>query len=126
VGNKITKTPDGDPALFYFYHYDTFLRKNMFTGLETSQEEVKVLMKLADSETYLRDAVLSLGAMQALRLGHDTTTKSRAIHHFALRSYTRAVAGLRRALDDGINDVRSRATVLWTTLLLGLFEVSRA
>jgi hypothetical protein len=119
---QVIKPPSADPTLFYFSHYETFLRKNKFTGLGTPRKDVTGLMKLADSESYLRDAMLSLGAMQAMKLCEDS--KSKKIHQFALESYTRAIAGLRHALVNIIQDPESRARILWTTLLLGLFEVS--
>jgi hypothetical protein len=118
---QIIKPPSADPILFYFSYYEIFLQKNKFAGLETPRKDVKELMKLADSESYLRDAMLSLGAMQALKLCE--ASKSKKIHQFALESYTRAIAGLRHALVSIIKDPESRARILWATLLLGLFEV---
>jgi hypothetical protein len=119
---QIIKPPSADPTWFYFSHYEIFLRQNKFTGLETPRKDVTGLMRLADSESYLRDAMLSLGAMQALKLCE--ASKSKRIHQFALESYSRAIAGLRHALVNIIKDPESRARILWTTLLLGLFEVS--
>lgn len=118
----IIKSLDADRILFYFSHYEVFLQKNKFTGLETPRKDVKELMKLTDSESYLRDAVLSLGAMQALKLCE--ASKSKNIRQFALESYSKAIVGLRLALAVTINDAESRARILWATLLLGLFEVS--
>jgi hypothetical protein len=119
---SINKPVKADPALFYFSHYDLFLQKNKFTGLEPPRKEVTDLMKRGDPEGYLRDAMLCLGAMQALKLCEASMSKK--IQQFALESYTKSISGLRHALVDMIDDVQSRARILWTTLLLGLFEVS--
>ncbi|KAK4158157.1 hypothetical protein C8A00DRAFT_11007 [Chaetomidium leptoderma] len=118
---QITKSPNASPMLFYFSYYDIFLQKNKFTGLGTPWKDVKELMKRGDPETYLLDAMLSLGGMQALKLCE--VSKSKKIHEFALESYTRAIAGLRHALSGTVDDAQSRARILWTTLLLGLFEL---
>lgn len=112
--------------LFYFSYYDIFLEKNNFTGLEPPREHVKELMKGGGSETssYLLDAMLSLGAMQAMKL--CAASKSKKVHRFALESYTRAITGLRHtlALFNKTDDAQTRARILWATLLLGLFEVT--
>jgi hypothetical protein len=69
--------------------------------------------------------MLSLGAMQASKLCSGSESKT-AHYRSALRLYTGAIAELRRALSqfDRLQDTQSRAGILWTTLLLGLFEVS--
>lgn len=65
---------------------------------------------------------MCLGAMQALKLSEASLSKR--IHRFALESYAKSVSGLRQALVNIANDGESTARILWTTLLLGLFEVS--
>lgn len=119
---RVTKPLNADPTLFYFSNYDIFLQKNKFTGLESPRKDVMDLMKRGDPEDYLRDAMLCLGAMQALKLSEASTAKR--IHRFALESYAKSISGLRHALNDGVDHGQSRASILWTTLLLGLFEVS--
>jgi hypothetical protein len=123
---QIVNSPSvSDPTLLYFSYYDIFLHKNKFTGLEAPQDDVKQLARRGDPETYLRDAMLALGAMQASKLCRVSKSK-KTYYQSALESYTRAIAGLRHALSqfDRINDPQPRASILWTTLLLGLFEVS--
>lgn len=118
----VAKPLNADPTLFYFSNYDLFLEKNKFTGLESPRKEVTDLMKCGDPEGYLRDAMLCLGAMQALKLSEASMAKR--IHRFALESYAKSISGLRHALSGMVDDAQSRARILWTTLLLGLFEVS--
>jgi hypothetical protein len=119
---RVIKPLNADPTVFYFSNYDLFFQKNKFTGLESPRKDVTDLMKRGDPEGYLRDAMLCLGAMQALKLSEASTAKR--IHRFALESYAKSISGLRHALIDMVDDVQSRASILWTTLLLGLFEVS--
>ncbi len=111
-----------DPTVFYFSNFDLFLQKNRFTGLELPRKDVTDLMKGGDPEGYLRDAMLCLGAMQALKLSEASMSKQ--AHRFALTSYAKSISGLRHALVDMVDDGPSRASILWATLLLGLFEVS--
>ncbi|KAK4033414.1 hypothetical protein C8A01DRAFT_19640 [Parachaetomium inaequale] len=119
------KSPSvSDPTFLYFFYYDIFLQKNKFTGLAAPQNDVKQLARQGDAETYLRDAMLALGAMQASKLCQVPKSK-KTYYQSALESYTRAIAGLRRALSqfDRTHDPQPRAGILWTTLLLGLFEL---
>ena len=119
---RVIKPLNPDPTVFYFSNFDLFLQKNRFTGLELPRKDVTDLMKGGDPEGCLRDAMLCLGAMQALKLSGASMSKQ--IHRFALTSYAKSISGLRHALVDMVDDVQSRARILWTTLLLGLFEVS--
>ncbi len=121
---RVIKSLNADPTVFYFSHFELFLQKNKFAGLEPPRKDVTNLMKHGDPEGYLRDAMLCLGAMQALKLSEASLSKR--IHQFALESYAKSISGLRHALVVMVDDVQSRARILWTTLLLGLFEVSAA
>ncbi|KAL2131235.1 hypothetical protein VTI74DRAFT_5386 [Chaetomium olivicolor] len=124
-GTRFSRPPTvSNPTLLYFSYYDAFLERNKFTGLDTPQTDVKRLMKRGDPETYLRDAMLSLGAMQASKLSEDSESK-KTYHQCAVTSYIRAISGLRRGLCqfDRLKDAQSRARILWTTLLLGLYEL---
>lgn len=114
-----------DPTLLYFSYYHAFLQNNKFSGLETLQEDARYLMKHGDPDTFLREAMLSLGALQASKLCGVRKSK-RSHYQSALESYTRAIAGLRHAISRSgrNNDSYLRAGILWATLLLGLFEVS--
>ncbi|KAH6631947.1 hypothetical protein F5144DRAFT_592808 [Chaetomium tenue] len=121
----VVKSPaPSDPTLLYFSYYHVFLQNNKFSGLETPQEDALYLMKHGDPETFLRDAMLSLGALQASKLCGAQKSK-RTHYQSALESYTRAIAGLRHALSqsDRNNDPHLRPGILWATLLLGLFEL---
>ena len=118
----VIKPLNSDQTVFYFSNFDLFLQKNRFTGLEFPRKDVADLMKSGDPEGYLRDAMLCLGAMQALKLSEASMPKQ--AHLFAFTSYSKSISGLRRALVGMVDDPQSRASILWTTLLLGLFEVS--
>ena len=124
--SEVVKLPTtSEPTLLYFSYYNAFLQNNRFSGLETPQEDARHLMKSGDPETFLREAMLSLGALQASKLCSVQKLK-RTHYQSALESYTRAIAGLRHVLarSDRNDDPNLRAGILWATLLLGLFEVS--
>lgn len=70
--------------------------------------------------------MLSLGAMEALKLRALETLPDSEIKSFAYSSYSTSIAGLRSALVAEVTESEIRQTVLWTTHILGLFEVSTA
>lgn len=80
-------------------------------------------MNSQNSGAFLYDAVLSLGAMHAVNLGSPEGPALSHSRTLAIRHYSNSVSGLRRALDrfDQLPDLRHG--ILWTTHLLGLFEV---
>lgn len=81
------------------------------------------LMQHATSGAYLRDAVLSLGAMHAVKLGSPDGISVDQSYRFALNHYSKAVVGLRNALNESAKLPSLRDSILWSTHLLGLFEV---
>lgn len=70
--------------------------------------------------------MLSLGAMEALKLRTLETLPDSEIRSFAYTSYSSSISGLRSALVAEVTDSQIQQTVLWTTHILGLFEVSTA
>lgn len=87
-------------------------------------DEVKQLSGL-HSNSYLMDAMLSLGAIQAVKLNASDVPPRNECLATALEYYSKSIIGLRNSInsprkgDDSLHN-----TVLWTTLFLGLFEVS--
>ncbi|KAF7547428.1 hypothetical protein G7Z17_g7747 [Cylindrodendrum hubeiense] len=120
---QMNTSPRADPALFYFYYFDVFLRKNSFSCQGKFTVDVKELMQRSTCGGYLRDAVLSLGAMEAVKLQSADGPSQHETYRFALSSYMNSVAGLRDALERHSHEPQLRLNVLWTTLLLGLFEL---
>ncbi|KAK3897059.1 hypothetical protein C8A05DRAFT_20098 [Staphylotrichum tortipilum] len=118
---RVAKPLNADPTVFCLSCYDVFLQKNKFTGLASPRNDIADLVKRGDPESYLRDAVLCLGAMQASTLA--AASRSNRIRRFGLESYAKSISGLRHALVNMVDDEESRARILWTTLLLGLFEL---
>lgn len=117
-----------DDKLSFLYYFDVFARRNNFTGKKNSLVgQVKQLSGL-HSCSYLMDAMLSLGAIQAVKLDAPDTPHQTECLATALECYSNSIIGLRDTIngmitkmgDDGRHD-----TVLWTTLFLGLFEVTR-
>ncbi|KPM44919.1 hypothetical protein AK830_g1635 [Neonectria ditissima] len=123
TGLQLTKTPRSDPTLFYFYYFDVFLRKNNFSCQGKSSVDIQELMQRSTSGGYLKNAVLSLGAMEAVKLRSADGPSQHQNYQFALNSYMNSVGGLRDALEHHTQRPHLRLNVLWTTLLLGLFEL---
>lgn len=114
-----------DNALSFLYYFDVFAQRNNFTGKQhLFADEVKQLSGL-HSHSYLMDAMLSIGAIQAVKLNASNVPSRNECLTTALEHYSKSIIGLR----DSINSPRKRDddsrqnAVLWTTLLLGLFEV---
>ena len=69
------------------------------------------------------NAILCLGAMEAVNQQAAKTKSGMNGREFAIEAYANSIAGLRHALETQSMNLHTTA-VLWTTLLLGLFEVS--
>ncbi|KAL6876916.1 fungal-specific transcription factor domain-containing protein [Trichoderma novae-zelandiae] len=113
-----------DDRLSFLYYFDVFAGRNNFTGKKTSLvEHVKQLSGL-HSCSYLTDAMLSLGAIQAVKLNAPDAPPRSECLATALEYYSKSIMGLRDSInntrrgDDSLHD-----TVLWATLFLGLFEL---
>ncbi|KAH6983432.1 hypothetical protein BKA56DRAFT_482874 [Ilyonectria sp. MPI-CAGE-AT-0026] len=120
---QMNTSPRADPALFYLYYFDVFLRKNSFSCQGKFSVDVKELMQRSTCGGYLKDAVLALGAMEAVKLQSADGPSQAETYRFALSSYMNSVAGLRDALERHSHEPQLRLNVLWSTLLLGLFEL---
>lgn len=112
-----------DQVYYLSQYFDTFLQRNNFNPRTDAFTDVVGLMKDQGSETFLHDAVLSLGAMQAVKLHSFEGVTPSESYRLAVYHYSRSVLGLRHALDkfDQLPGVRHQ--ILWTTHFLGLFEV---
>ncbi|PTB65830.1 hypothetical protein BBK36DRAFT_1120589 [Trichoderma citrinoviride] len=115
-----------DDKLSFLYYFDVFAGRNSFTGKKTwLVNQVKQLSEL-HACSYLMDAMLSLGAIQAVKLNAPDAPPRNECLAIALEYYSKSILGLRemidnmksRTEDDGLRD-----TVLWATLFLGLFEL---
>ncbi|POR33827.1 Uncharacterized protein TPAR_05976, partial [Tolypocladium paradoxum] len=124
-----------DERLRHVYFFDVFVRRNSFTGrARTCGDEVKALAELHSQQgSHLYHAMLALGALYALHLNASDGPGSRSRGLLAaLGYYAKAVSDLRLALDaQGRADwgqrqqEPQRTCILWTTLLLGLFELMK-
>lgn len=116
---QIQKSPELEASSYYFYYFDVFLGRNRFTR----HDFCKDVRALACGGSYLMDAILALGAMETIKKQASDAPPRSQSRQFALKSYSNSVSGLRHAINDQSVTPSSRNTVLWTTLLLGLFEV---
>ncbi|KAF4964492.1 hypothetical protein FSARC_7594 [Fusarium sarcochroum] len=108
---------------YFFRYFETFLQHNNFTARNVFFKDVVDLMKDQKLGSFLHDAVLSLGAMQAVKLGAPAGFDLSQSYNLAMCYYSKSVLGLRHALDRIDQLPNARHGMLWTTHLLGLFEL---
>ncbi|KAL7939266.1 fungal-specific transcription factor domain-containing protein [Trichoderma chlorosporum] len=112
-----------DNKLSFLCYFDVFIGRNNFTGKERSLvDEVKQLSGL-HSSSYLMDAMLSLGAIQAVKLNARDVPPRNECLATALEYYSKSIIGLRDSINSPMKGDGLHNTVLWTTLFLGLFEL---
>ncbi|CAK7236041.1 hypothetical protein SCUCBS95973_009470 [Sporothrix curviconia] len=123
-------------ADFYLHHFYAFVQRNDFTGKAAAvQQDLQQLGRLGPA-TYLRDAMLAIGAMHAANTSSPqmetsltalTAKPTTGGRRAALEYYTAAVSGLARTLATTScnmpSDADQRDAVLWTTLFLGFYEL---
>ncbi|CCF47799.1 hypothetical protein CH063_04285 [Colletotrichum higginsianum] len=117
--------PLPDKMSCYLFHFDMFMRRNSFTGREPGfLSDVQSLVKGSAGGRqivpcqYLLNAMLALGAMQAVP---HSAPGSQTSLRFAMESYLQSLADLRLAVSAFSSTQRD--SILWTTFLLGLFEL---
>jgi len=106
-------------------YFDVFLHRNNFNSGSQVSIDVMTLMKDQGSDSFLHNAVLGLGAMQAVKFNSSEGITPNKAYDSAVYYYSKSVAGLRQALDKFNQGDSALHSILWTTHLLGLFEVSR-
>ncbi|CAK7262586.1 hypothetical protein SEPCBS57363_000142 [Sporothrix epigloea] len=130
-------TSDDATADYYLHHFYAFIRRNDFNGkAATVQRDLQQLGRCGPA-TYLRDAMLAIGAMHAANTAASSSclfgkgslpaNKASGRRRAALEYYAAAVSGLSRTLAiTSCNippDADLRDAVLWTTLFLGFYEL---
>lgn len=123
---RLDLNPTGDQIYYLSHYFDTFWRRNNCNPKTDISNDVISLMKDQASGTFLHDAVLSLGAMQAVKLNASEGIDPSKTYNLAVHHYSKSVLGLRNALEKFDQEPSARHRILWTTHLLGLFEVSRS
>lgn len=114
-----------DMTITYLQYFDVFIHRNNFTGRDVSfltgvQGLIKAGRGHLEPDSYLLNAMLALGAMQAHSLG---ALQPLACLRFALEAYMRSIAQLRSAVAASSSETRTG--ILWSTFFLGLYEVRR-
>lgn len=115
--------PQFDPNAHFLLYWDRFLQKNAFSQQGILSFDIKQMVQSSSSGIFLRQSVLALGALTATKLNPNHRL---ANYRLALTFYNEAVIGLRNAIEYQTQSPEPQLAVLWTTMLLGLFEVSRA
>ncbi|KAH7259534.1 uncharacterized protein BKA55DRAFT_562715 [Fusarium redolens] len=120
---RLDMNPTGDQIYYLSHYFDTFSRRNNCNPKTDIFTDVISLMKDQALGTFLHDAVLSLGAMQAVKLNASEGIESSKTYNLAVHHYSKSVFGLRQALEKFDQEPSARHRILWTTHLLGLFEL---
>ena len=106
-------SPLSDTTTSYLSAFDAFLKRNSFTGSQSHfDNDIKRYVKDGPASGYLLNSMLAVGAAYA-------NGSNRLI---ALRYYSKSVISLREQMS--MDETISQNSVLWTTMFLGLFEVS--
>ena len=92
--------------------FDYFRRDRFSTASYTLGRDIQPLLQSSGSVRY---AAMAIGALNASRLGTPLLLT------VAYRSYQHSMQALRQSID--VYDHSSREAVLWTSLLLGVFEL---
>ena len=120
VGEIAARVPARAPSIrdesYVTYFFTSFLYQNVFTS-----EFATALSPLLHYSPELRDAVSAIAALHMTQHGQSTSDHDDKLA--ALQAYSQSVRRIqeRIASQSFIRDPSS----LWTTLLLGVFEVSR-
>lgn len=124
-------TPRASPTVDderYFYYFEVFAQRNDFNGKNRLfTHDIKQLSELQTSPYFL-NSIRALGALQASKLlPPNRTAGSLGNTYTSYALYSQAVIGLRKSLDRHQNKMSqsNRTALLWTTLFLGMFEVSK-
>lgn len=119
---RMPKTVDlawGHRAVPYFFM--VFLPMNNFSTGQSVQEEVSVIVKTSRG---LRDAIEAVATLHYNRYSRQTASAAEGRSHGkqALQAYSRAVRHVQSRITSGA--FLGAPCALWTTFVLGLFEVS--
>lgn len=110
------------PTACYFYYFDVFVLRNVFApNVPAYNLDIQSLLGTG-SEEILHRAVVALGALQASKAGAYSRADCKKHELAALEAYSISLLALRYTMANC--PTPSRLVVFWTTLLLGIFEVS--
>ncbi|CAG9998590.1 unnamed protein product [Clonostachys byssicola] len=112
--------PQFDPNAHFLLYWDRFVQKNAFSQQGILSFDIKQMVQSSSSGIFLRQSVLALGALTATKLNPHHRL---ANYRLALTFYNEAVIGLRNAIECQTQSPEPQLAVLWTTMLLGLFEL---
>lgn len=112
--HQVASTPS-DVYLEYFFSH--FLYQNAFTSI--SPQFANSVITLLHSSSELHNAV---EAISALHISQSTSFLQEKDDPAALQAYSRSVRSLQTKLES--ESTTRDPSVLWATLLLGVFEVS--
>lgn len=123
--NALQRPLHPDQVERYFYFFQVFVQSNTFNPQDPLRDvDIKRLFGY-QSANFFRSAILAVGALEASKDRLHSSSRGAQNHedaHFAIASYSTFIIELRKHMDT--RESLSQIQVLWTTLFLGLFEVS--
>ncbi|KAH7309877.1 hypothetical protein B0I35DRAFT_398061 [Stachybotrys elegans] len=123
-------SPVGQPALPYgslLVLFDRFAARNNFIGKGRNAfaSQLKAVSSLS-SHPYVLDAILAIGAIQGTKEMPIDDKRRQRFQFCAIHYYTEAVAKMGRqlAVVPKVTIGSEKESFIWTTMLLGLFELA--
>ncbi|KAK7993794.1 hypothetical protein PG989_007175 [Apiospora arundinis] len=109
------------PTDRYLYYFEAFVQRNVFVpNMSSYNIDIRTLFGTTSGQ-FLRQAVVSLGALQASRVSADSRSSRKEDEYAALEAYSTSLLELRETMASCASP--PRLLVLWTTLFLGIFEL---
>jgi hypothetical protein len=107
----------------HLYYFDVFVQRNTFnTGTVDYSVDVKQLLG-TEPGNFLTNAVVAVGALQSYMLSPKGPASRQQDSYAALQAYAASLVSLRDTMAQSFRP--SPLHITWTTMFLGLFEVSR-
>ena len=108
----------------HLYYFDVFVQRNTFnTGTVDYSLDIKRLLG-TEPGNFLVNAVTAVGALQCYMLSPNELSTRQRDNCAALQAYAASLVSLRDTMAQSHRP--SPLHVIWTTMFLGLFEVSRS
>ena len=121
----MVQSPSLEATCRYLHYFDLFIQRNTFNTRHPAYDvEIRKCLG-TETENHLVQAVLAIGALEASKsnsMRPNEAPDHRSDIYSSLMSYSSSITALRGVMESSSDP--SRVQVLWTTLLLGLFEVS--
>ncbi|KAK7959237.1 C6 finger domain-containing protein [Apiospora aurea] len=121
VQPQLSASPSPDPTARYFYYFEIFVQRNIFTpNVASYNRDIQSLLGTGPTK-FLHHAVLALGALQSSQIGAESRANRKEYEYAALEAYSTSLTALRDTMENCPSP--PRLLVFWTTLFLGILEL---